>query len=897
MIITLQKLLQKSKHVTEPRDAHALALDLVESMLRHYAVVAIAAYRHAGARDQKVNRILSEQLPRPSMGSWKNFLQMLTASDKTLFPDGFREKFLAPLTKKVSHPDISPAYSGLRKLADQDVFSSHEAPAQSEAAPCTPLEFFDAAVAYRNRFAGHGTHELPDAAVQFAPQFLKGAASLCTHLNTLWSACPVYVAKQDKLYGRTFFRLTPLMKAEGIGELQAAAHGMEEDRLYICFGDKKHPEVESLYPAALWEEDDILFANGTKGLIDIHYIGYASQRSFETSIYEEDFREFLCPFSPPRETEAAKPAVATAPAVVSRVKGKWKPIIVLIGVILLIIAAVGGYFRFVHKGNQEIKSIAVLPFIDDSPGKDQDALCEGIAGEIRNSLVNISDLEVSGRQSSSMFKGKNTSYSEIGRKLNVVSILEGSVRKEGDNLRIIATLIRASDQTQLFSFDYDRKTENLLTIEKEIARSIVDELQVKLAKQERAAMERRPTNNPEAYMYYVKGAGYLIKGYTLENVSNAQKMFEKAVELDNSFALAYTYLSLTHAEFHWFYYDRTENRLTQTRENAEKALHLNPQLPEAHLAMGTYYQITTQFDSSLKEFEAAYQLAPRNGLCLYFLGINHRWRGKLDLSSEYLEKALKLDPLSQMNYYECAINLYSMRAYSEALRYLDNGIILAPENVDNYCLKSAIYIRWQGDVRKARAVLNKAPVSQDMLLKSFDGFNRFMELNILEGHFDEALELLSRSSGDIFESVLTFSTKAQLQAQLYGLMGNRTRMLEYYESARTLLESLIQKNPDYPRYHSALGIVYAGLGRKEDAIREGEKAVVLKDLRKEMWMGIGRVEDLARIYTMTGEYEKALDKIEYLLKQPGTLSPALLRIHPDWKPLHGHPRFKALIAE
>ena len=122
-------------------------------------------------------------------------------------------------------------------------------------------------------------------------------------------------------------------------------------------------------------------------------------------------------------------------------------------------------------------------------------------------------------------------------------------------------------------------------------------------------------------------------------------------------------------------------------------------------------------------------------------------------------------------------------------------------------------------------------------------------------------------------------------------------MREYYESARTLLESLIKKNPDYPRYHSALGIVYAGLGRKEDAIREGERAVVLKDLRKEMWMGIGRVEDLARIYAMTGEYEKALDTIEYLLKQPGTFSPALLRIHPDWKPLHGHPRFKALIAE
>jgi hypothetical protein len=154
MILTLQKLLHKAKQVTDPRDAHSLALDLVESMLRHYAVVAIAAYRHAGARDLKINRILSEQLPRPSMGSWKNFLQILAAADKELFPEQFQGKFLAPLTRKVSNTDISSAYAELRKLADQDVFALPESQAQSDPVPCNPLEFFDATVSYRNKFAG-----------------------------------------------------------------------------------------------------------------------------------------------------------------------------------------------------------------------------------------------------------------------------------------------------------------------------------------------------------------------------------------------------------------------------------------------------------------------------------------------------------------------------------------------------------------------------------------------------------------------------------------------------------------------------------------------------------------------------------------------------------------------
>jgi hypothetical protein len=255
MILTLHKLIQKSKQVTDPRDAHALALDLVESMLRHYAVVAIAAYRHAGAKDQKINRILSEQLPRPSMGSWKNFLQMLAAANKELFPEDFREKFLGPFNRKVKEPAVSLACQGLRELVDRESMVEKNLSGKGGPIELTPLEYFDLMVAYRNRYTGHGTQTLPKANLDFSSTILNGTTALCNHLQTLWNAYPIYVSRQAALYGGKYFRFIPLVPEAP--ELQITEEFVVADRLYLCFGDKRDMEPVSLYPLALWQDEDL----------------------------------------------------------------------------------------------------------------------------------------------------------------------------------------------------------------------------------------------------------------------------------------------------------------------------------------------------------------------------------------------------------------------------------------------------------------------------------------------------------------------------------------------------------------------------------------------------------------------------------------------------------------
>jgi adenylate cyclase len=673
MIFTLQKLLQKSKEVTASHDAHALALDLVESMLRHYAVVAIAAYRHSGARDPKINRILFEQLPRPSMGSWKNFLQMLAHADPHLFPEQFWDKFLAPLTKKISNPDISAAYAGLKKLADQDIFSSQEVPVESEPVPCTPLEFLDAVVSYRNRFSGHGTHELPDTALKFARTFLKGAVALCNHLNTLWLACPVYVAKQAKLYGRTYFRLTPLVETEGIGEIKATVPGIEEDRLYICFGNSKHPEVESLYPAALWEEAEILFANGTKGMNVNHYIGYTSQRSFETSIYEEDFRTFLEPFLSSLNPEPGNnfTTPVTSP-IVPLLKGKLKLTFVSIGIVLLISMVIIGYFRFANSVPHKIKSIAVLPFVDRSPIKDQGTFSDDVAERILTSLAHVGVLRVIASSSSFAFRGDAVNLDEVRRKLNVETVLEGSVRKSENTVLITARLIRLSDKSNLWSNEFRGEISKTLDVQEEIARSVVNELKLRLTINEQAAIKKRPTENWYAYELYLEAKKNYEKGgkKDLEKmVSNCQR----AIELDPKFAEAYLGLA---------YYYGVSSDIKNAKKYIQKALEADSNLPQAYCAMARInFQFEWKFLSAEENFRKALLLNPSLAEAHTWYAQFLRAMGRYEEARKEIEQALALDPLSLDTYAQAMALYISVNEFTAAQEMYDKTQVINPEGL------------------------------------------------------------------------------------------------------------------------------------------------------------------------------------------------------------------------
>jgi serine/threonine-protein kinase len=372
-------------------------------------------------------------------------------------------------------------------------------------------------------------------------------------------------------------------------------------------------------------------------------------------------------------------------------------------------------------------------------------------------------------------------------------------------------------------------------------------------------------------------------------------MYEKAVELDPKFALAYARLSWCHAQMYWEYYDHTLERLEMAKKVVDRALQLEPDLPEAHWALGTYYYHgLLDYDRALKEFAIARKDLPNDSDLLLYIGAVQRRQSKLEEALANIKRASELDPLSNIAVFELGQSFMLMRNYPEAMRCYDRAISLAPDLPLVYNWKIWLCLSWEGSIEKARAVVEEA-------LKNISSPERYRTgwlstLDVYEGNYQEALDRLSLKSEDSDDQFL-FIPKATRYADIYRYMNEHELAKKYYDEARDFLEDKILQEPDDSRFHSALGIAYAGLGRKEDAIREGKMGVDLLPITKDAWRGVYRAKELAQIYVMVGKFDLAMDQIEDLLSRPGYLSIPLLRLDPVWAPLRDHPRFKKLLVE
>jgi serine/threonine-protein kinase len=371
-------------------------------------------------------------------------------------------------------------------------------------------------------------------------------------------------------------------------------------------------------------------------------------------------------------------------------------------------------------------------------------------------------------------------------------------------------------------------------------------------------------------------------------------MYEMAVELDPKFALAYAQLSRTHAIMYWFYYDRTEERLAMAKKAVDRALQLDPDSPETHLALGHYYYHGyLDYDRALEEFAIARKSQPNNSELLSFIGYVQRRQGKFEEALANIKRASELDPLSNNTTVTLGETFMLMRNYPEALRCCDRAISQAPDLPEPYAMEADLYLRWEGSTEKARSVVEEA-------MKNIGSPEEFriswlIAFDVYEGNYQKALDGLSLKSKDI-DTQFSFIPRAMRYASIYRYMNENELAKKYYDEGRNILEAKIQQQPDDARFHSALGIAYAGLGRREDAIREGNKGVKLLPMTKEAMRGYSRVRDLAQIYVMVGEFDLAIDQIEFLLSIPGGLSIPLLRLDPVWAPLRENPRFKKLLA-
>ncbi|HCO96855.1 MAG TPA: hypothetical protein DIU00_23435 [Phycisphaerales bacterium] len=540
---------------------------------------------------------------------------------------------------------------------------------------------------------------------------------------------------------------------------------------------------------------------------------------------------------------------------------------------------------FAMTSSKEI-SLLVLPF--ENPGSAEDVdLANGIMDEIKARLAGIRGLRV--------YKSREKGAKSMAMELGLDYILEGTLLREEQSdpnspARINPQLIRASDESLVWEQPYIHVGDVFQT-SSDLALKVLEVLDITLLEQQRRILEFEPTIKL-AYLYYVRGNEYSSRPYqTKENLVIAIEMYERAVGLDDNFALAHARLSEVYCGMYKFH-GRSEEDLAKAWEASEKALTLDPDLPEAHWARGVYYYWgPPNYDRALEEFDIALKSQPDNSQVLRFIGFVKRQQGKYEEALVYLREASEHDPLSSSLAMAIGNTLRDMRRYADANDCYDRAISLAPDQEHPHYLKAALFLLWKGSTEEARKALKSA--SKYINIADNEHIvNLQFRLDVLDGNYPEALARLpikSPSRDDLnYPDALRY-------AHVYGLMGDQKSEEKFFKDLRSILESRLEERPNSCEFHLRLGITYAALGFKDKAIEEGIHGMKLTPTTKLSASHFNGTKDLATIYMMVGDYDTAIDKIEYLLTIPGELSIPLLRIDPVWDPLRDHPRFKELV--
>jgi TolB-like protein/tRNA A-37 threonylcarbamoyl transferase component Bud32/Flp pilus assembly protein TadD len=542
------------------------------------------------------------------------------------------------------------------------------------------------------------------------------------------------------------------------------------------------------------------------------------------------------------------------------------------------------------------KMLVVLPF-ENLGAPEDEYFAAGMTEEITSRLAAVSGLGVISRTSAVQYDRTGMSVKRIGEDLGVDYILEGTVRwnkrgEGGSRVRVTPQLIRVSDDTHLWAETYDRVLEDIFAVQSDIAERIIEQLGITMLERERDVVESKPTENLLAYEAYLRGIDHLIRaGAVEERWRKAETLFRQAVELDSTFALAYAKLSIVHGEFYFWGFDRSKERLAKCKATAERSLELQPDLPEAHIALGGYYYMGFfDYDRSLREYAIAAKSMPNNPYLFEQIAYIWRRQGLFTEGIGYLEKAATLDPANFWYYMQIGLTYGLLRQYEEAERYLDRSLSLDRKQNASYFIKSRNVVAWTGDVQRARAVLESCP-SQDAPIIIVT----FYLLDMYERDYQGALNRLSVIPGNYFDFATDITPPALLAGFAHQLLGDSVRARASYDSARVIMETVVQERPDDGSVHSALGMVYAGLGRSEDALREGERGMELS--ANDAILVTEREWDYVIICILLGEHETALDHIEHLLSVPSLTTVPFLEVQPIVDPLRENPRYKMIIGK
>ena len=562
----------------------------------------------------------------------------------------------------------------------------------------------------------------------------------------------------------------------------------------------------------------------------------------------------------------------------------------------VIISAGAGFFLLPRASARKIdKSIAVLPFQNLSDEKENAYFADGIQDDILTNLSKIGDLKVISRMSVMTYRGDGARNArEIGKTLGVATLLEGSVRRAGNRVRVSVQLINANNDEHIWAEDYDRDLTDVFAIQTDLAQKIASALQAKLSQSEKARIDRMPTQNPDAYLLFIQAHDYANRADMFREASfKAEQLFEGAIKLDRNFAAAFAGLSKVES---WIYhsFEPTPARREKARFNADQALRLQPDLAEGHLALGfSYYYGDRDYEHALTEFEIAKRDLPNEAQAYMAIGAIQRRQGKWVESTANLEKSAALDPKNENVLFNLAASYMAQRNFETADKIFDRAIATAPQSFGSRGMKAAMAIIWKGDVAFAENQLSLVPPEFDP-----DGIVTSARVWVLtlQRKFADALQVAQQFRGEILAYLNTAPCpKAFLEGRLYLYQGDRMKAQVAFQHARTSAEKLVRDAPGDSTRHGQLGAILAGMGLKEDAIKEGKKAVELLPEFQDAFDGPQATAALAEIYAWVGENDEALRLLDHLLRVPAGLTVPLLKLDPVWDPLRKDPRFQALI--
>ncbi|PYL61402.1 MAG: hypothetical protein DMF31_02315 [Verrucomicrobia bacterium] len=580
---------------------------------------------------------------------------------------------------------------------------------------------------------------------------------------------------------------------------------------------------------------------------------------------------------------------------------------VIIGVLLLVIAMlVYQRLPFRTQSGEAIpeKSIAVLPFANFSDEKANAFFADGIQDDILTSLAEIKELRVISRSSVIQFRdGTARNLREIAKTLGVANILEGSVRREGDRVVVNVQLIDARNDRHIWANRYDRTLVDSLGLQGELAGEIADALRANLSADEKARVAIKPTQNPNAYVFYLRANQISRNPDTLlQDYKTAEQLFMQAITLDPDFALAHARLASVRAEvFH--FYEPTDAWKTKARTEAETALRLQPNLAEAHLALGQcIYWMDHDYERALEQFEIASRLSPSNGDARRLVAAIKRRQGKWEEALQAYEQVAKVDPQNPNTVREVLFTNTAMRRWPEAARWGERMRAMAPASLVAKIQSGYVDFWWKGDTQLLKSLVDQVPTGVDP-----DGAitaTRWEVAMLQRDYFAAKKVLETFSANELSYTNAGTTPKIFFEGCIYLAQGVNVKAQEALELARPALEAAVQEAPASAERHAILGCLYAFMGRKDDAMREGRLTVELKPESTDAVDGTLMSGYLALIYARVGENDLAISLIDRLLKIPGPVDSANysitvndLKYRWEWDPIRSDPRFQAIITE